>query len=210
MTNNYDDEFQFNGIFPSADDYILSEDSFKREDVFEPSYNPDVPYKEAERKRNEINRHLVRPEVILLRAPWGISKTTLMIRNYWWREYNSALISQSYEHLETHLKKNGVLKHKNVIIVKGLDKLCRIAQKQPDRVDILRNNGVLEFKIEYAVLVVKLNPECFFNLIERGEIVINLRMHLKETGVARNHGTAFRTNNWDLLRSCYEDSYRLI
>ena len=74
----------------------------------------------------------------------------------------------------------------------------------------LRNNGVLEFKIESAELMVGLNPECFFNLIERGEIVINLRMHLKETGVARNHGTAFRTNNWDLLRSCYEDSYRLI
>ena len=152
MTNNYDDEFQFNGVFPSADDYILSDDSFKPEDVFEPSYNPDVPYEETERIRNEIDRHLMRPEVILLRAPWGIGKTTLMIRNYWWRKYNSALISQSYEHLETHLKKNGVLKHKNVILVKGLDKLCSIAQTQPDRVDILRKMG-FETKMIHKIIV---------------------------------------------------------
>jgi hypothetical protein len=141
LTNNYDDEFQFNGAFPGADDYLLSDNLLKPEDVFEPSYNPDVPYEEEERIRKEIERHLLRPEVILLRAPWGIGKTTLMIRNYWWRGDNSALISQSYEHLETHLERNGVFKRQNAIIVKGLDKLCPVARKYPDRVDILRNMG---------------------------------------------------------------------
>ena len=152
MINNYDDEFQFNGAFPSADDYILSNDFFKPEDVFEPSYNPDVPYEEEERIRNEIKRHLLSPEVILLRAPWGIGKTTLMIRNYWWLKDNSALISQSYEHLETHLERNRVLKHQNVIIVKGLDKLCPIAQKNQDRVAILRNMGFETKKIHKIIV----------------------------------------------------------
>lgn len=152
LTNNYDDEFQFNGAFPSADDYILSDVSFKPEDVFEPSYNPDVPYGEMERIRNEIDKHLLRPEVILLRAPWGIGKTTLMIRNYWWHKADSAPISQSYEHLETHIERNGVLKHQNVIIVKGLDKLCPVAQKNPDRVAILRNMGFETKKIHKIII----------------------------------------------------------
>ncbi len=152
MINNYDDEFQFNGAFPSADDYILSNDFFKPEDVFEPSYNPDVPYEEEERIRNEIKRHLLSPEVILLRAPWGIGKTTLMIRNYWWLKDNSALISQSYEHLETHLERNGILKHKKITIVKGLDKLCPIAQKHPDRVNVLRNMGFETKKIHEIIV----------------------------------------------------------
>ena len=152
LTNNYDDEFQFNGAFPSADDYILSDDSFKPEDVFEPSYNPNVPNEEEERIRDEIDRHLLRAEVILLRAPWGIEKTTLMIRNYWWHKADSALISQSYEHLETHLERNGVLKHQNVIIVKGLDKLCPVAQKNPDRVAILRNMGFETKKIHKIII----------------------------------------------------------
>jgi hypothetical protein len=75
-----------------------------------------------------------------------------MIRNYWWRRDNSALISQSYEHLETHLERNRVLKHQNVIIVKGLDKLCPIAQKNQDRVAILRNMGFETKKIHKIIV----------------------------------------------------------
>ncbi len=77
MNSNYDYDFQFNGVFPDADGYILSNDFFKPEDVFEPSYNPDVSYEEEERIRNEIKRHFLSPEVIPLRAPWGLEKPLL-------------------------------------------------------------------------------------------------------------------------------------
>jgi len=34
--------------------------------------------------------------------------------------------------------------------------------------------------------------EKFISLLRRGEVMLELRMHVKENGSARNHGSAFR------------------
>ena len=45
--------------------------------------------------------------------------------------------------------------------------------------------------------------ERFLQLIEEGDVIVELRMHVKETGIARNHGTAFRVRKHRL-----KDLYR--
>lgn len=47
----------------------------------------------------------------------------------------------------------------------------------------------------------------FLELIESGDVVLELRMHLKESGSARNHGTAFRLHKHrirDLFHQCVQ------
>ncbi len=50
----------------------------------------------------------------------------------------------------------------------------------------------------------------FFDLIERGRIVVDLRMHIKSNGTVRNHGTAFRIIDLDDVASCYNKKERII
>lgn len=76
-------------------------------------------------------------------------------------------------------------------------------------VDTRRSNGKLEFRIEKAELMEGLDNKSFFELLENGFVVIDLRMHLKDSGAVRNHGTAFRAKSWDMLKKCYS-SVKLI
>lgn len=46
--------------------------------------------------------------------------------------------------------------------------------------------------------------DAFFQLIEEGAVMLELRMHLKETGAVRNHGSAFR-----IKQNRIPDLYRL-
>lgn len=56
------------------------------------------------------------------------------------------------------------------------------------------------FHYTKAYFLENLGEEEFINLIESGKIVIEFRMHLKESGVARNHGTGFRMNEKNIDR----------
>ncbi len=60
------------------------------------------------------------------------------------------------------------------------------------------------FKIRNAILATGLNTQKFFDLISKGAVKIDLRMHIKSSGGSRNHGTGFRLANYNELMNCYE------
>ena len=66
------------------------------------------------------------------------------------------------------------------------------------------------FAVQNAILVTDLNEKSFFDLVRDGIVKIDLRMHTKESGASRNHGTAFRTANFDELTKCYQNRTELL
>ena len=49
-----------------------------------------------------------------------------------------------------------------------------------------------EFLFDHVVYCAQPSISAFIDLIQQGKVVVELRMHVKTTGGARNHGTAFR------------------
>ena len=72
------------------------------------------------------------------------------------------------------------------------------------------SGGQEEFWYKEGYLLTGLIVENFLKFIKDGAIVIDLRMHIKENGSVRSHGTAFRCNRryWDyaliIQKDCYE------
>jgi hypothetical protein len=60
------------------------------------------------------------------------------------------------------------------------------------------------FKIRNAILATGLDDKKFFDLINKGAVKVDLRMHTKSNGGSRNHGTGFRLANYAELVNCYE------
>lgn len=67
-----------------------------------------------------------------------------------------------------------------------------------------KSDGVEEFRLDSAELLSGLDDNCFFELIEKGIIKIDLRMHIKSSGGPRNHGTGFRILDRESLFKCYK------
>jgi hypothetical protein len=70
-------------------------------------------------------------------------------------------------------------------------------------------NGVEFFHFNEAYLLENPTPEKFLEAFERGELFIDLRMHLKESGGVRNHGTGFRISEKN-LKDLYSKVRQLI
>ena len=66
-----------------------------------------------------------------------------------------------------------------------------------------KENDKEYFKIVRAMLAINLKEDCFFKLVDEGIIKIDLRMHTKENGTSRNHGTGFRLSRVENLILCY-------
>jgi hypothetical protein len=66
------------------------------------------------------------------------------------------------------------------------------------------------FAVQKAVLVTDLDERAFFNLVRKGFVRIDLRMHMKESGASRNRGTAFRTPNFEELAKCYRNRTEIL
>ena len=66
-----------------------------------------------------------------------------------------------------------------------------------------------EFWYKEAYLLTGIIVEKFLEYIQNGPIVVDLRMHIAQNGVVRNHGTAFRLHRryWD---SCFNNTERLL
>ena len=73
-----------------------------------------------------------------------------------------------------------------------------------------KKDGPEYFAIDSATLAIGLDTTCFFGLVSKGKVRIDLRMHLKPSGVARNHGTAFRLLDYNSLLSCFRQVERLL
>jgi len=67
-----------------------------------------------------------------------------------------------------------------------------------------------EFHYNWANLLSGLDPDCVFGLIENGDVTVDLRVHIKEDGGARNHGTAFRIRRFERLHECYQTVVRIL
>ncbi len=66
-----------------------------------------------------------------------------------------------------------------------------------------------EFWYKEAYLLTGISVEKFLEYIKNGPIVVDLRMHIAQNGVVRNHGTAFRLHRryWD---SCFDNMEKLL
>jgi hypothetical protein len=65
----------------------------------------------------------------------------------------------------------------------------------------LKDKEAEQFYFKEAYLLEQPTPEKFLEAFKKGEVILNIRMHLKESGGVRNHGTAIRTyeQHLDLL-----------
>lgn len=54
------------------------------------------------------------------------------------------------------------------------------------------------FRYVGAYYLQNLSQKSFLDLLKNGKLVIEFRMHLKDNGTARNHGTAFRLNEAEI------------
>jgi len=70
-------------------------------------------------------------------------------------------------------------------------------------------NDIEYFRFNEAYLLENPTPEKFLEAFEKNELMIDIRMHLKETGGIRNHGTAFRMAE-KYLKDLYAKQRRLI
>ncbi|NUM80440.1 hypothetical protein HUU42_06495 [bacterium] len=83
-----------------------------------------------------------------------------------------------------------------------------------DRLLLAFADNKIENETEYfhfseAYLLENPTPEKFIDAFEKSELMIDLRMHIKETGSVRNHGTGFRISEKNLI-DLYAKKKRLI
>jgi len=110
-------------------------------------------------------------------------------------------------YIELDMDKNLViLRHKDaefslaewsiyVLAGKFMTKMDRIILGFADTKEI---NGKEFFHFTDAVLLEHPTPEMFLEAFSKGEILLDLRMHLKRVGAVRNHGTGFRISEKNL------------
>ena len=75
--------------------------------------------------------------------------------------------------------------------------------------DSKKENGTEYFHYIKAHFLIGFNKDKFFEQIEQGKIVVNLRMHLKKSGSVRDHGTVFR-GKFEDFNVCYDTKENLI
>jgi len=69
--------------------------------------------------------------------------------------------------------------------------------------------GKEEFLFNEAYLLDNPSPDNFLKAFENSHIAIDLRMHLKDTGVVRNHGTGFRIKE-NNIPNLYADRKKIL
>jgi hypothetical protein len=76
--------------------------------------------------------------------------------------------------------------------------------------DSERKEGPEYFAVQSATLYTDLDVARFFGLVREGIVKIDLRMHTKESGASRNHGTAFRIARFEELANCYANREQIL
>lgn len=71
-------------------------------------------------------------------------------------------------------------------------------------------DNIEEFRLDFAEMLSGLDEKCFFDLLEKGIVKIDLRMHINSKGGSRNRGTGFRILNRSLLFDCYQKKERFL
>lgn len=76
--------------------------------------------------------------------------------------------------------------------------------------DSKKENGSEYFFYDEAYYLKDFDRSKFLGLIKNKKIVVNLRMHQKDNGTSRNHGTAFRISSMDELMDCYGAKIQIV
>lgn len=71
------------------------------------------------------------------------------------------------------------------------------------------SKGREEFWFNEAYLLTNPNTSNLLELIRTGTIIVDIRMHLKENGVVRNHGTGFRIEQ-KFMKLCFGEREKLM
>jgi len=106
-------------------------------------------------------------------------------------------------------------KEKHLIILKNINEKENIAEwsnyviagkfmTKLDRLLLVFADSKFENDAEYfhfneAYLLENPTPEKFLDAFERNELMVDIRMHIKQSGGVRNHGTGFRISEKNLL-----------
>ncbi|MFH0732050.1 MAG: MvaI/BcnI family restriction endonuclease [Candidatus Omnitrophota bacterium] len=90
----------------------------------------------------------------------------------------------------------------------------RFLQKIPKLIVVkadarMKDNGREEFCFNEAYFLKGFSFESFKNMIAKDIITVDFRMHLRENGTVRNHGTAFRVRK-SKLEKCFQELRRLV
>lgn len=93
-----------------------------------------------------------------------------------------------------------------VIVGKFMTKLDRLLFIIAEN---LIDDGREFFHFDEAYLLENPTAEKFLEAFEKNKLMIDLRMHLKESGAVRNHGTGFRISEKDLME-LYANRRKLI
>ena len=71
------------------------------------------------------------------------------------------------------------------------------------------NSNREEFCFNEAYILENPSPDKFLSAFENSRIAIDIRMHIKDTGAVRNHGTAFRIME-NGISNLYEDKKKIL
>jgi hypothetical protein len=90
----------------------------------------------------------------------------------------------------------------------------RFLQKIPMLITVkadsrIKENGKEEFHFNEAYLLKGFSFASFKNMVAKDIVTVDLRMHLREAGTVRNHGTAFRIRK-SKIGACFQESISLI
>lgn len=120
------------------------------------------------------------------------------------------LITDSSKHLiilkNINIKENVAEWSTYVIAGKFMTKLDRLLLIIADS---KIEKGTEYFYFNEAYLLENPTPEKFLDAFEKNELMIDLRMHIKESGGVRNHGTGFRISEKNLI-NLYTNKKQLI
>ena len=73
----------------------------------------------------------------------------------------------------------------------------------------MNSDGKEEFWFNEAYYLTQPNEDNLLDLIKKDIIIVDVRMHLKENKVVRNHGTGFRIDE-KFLNLCFSNREKLI
>ncbi len=129
---------------------------------------------------------------------------------------NSSTFNPQSLKLEVEKDRINVVSNKEKIDIYWLreDLKARFLQKVPKLIVVkadarIKENGREEFNFNEAYFLKGFSFESFRNMIANDSITVDFRMHLRENGSVRNHGTAFRIRK-SKLEKCFQDLIRLV
>ena len=141
------------------------------------------------------------------RGVWQLPQEEIILKYGYWDTkkerqalYNSVVNKPNTQNLFCELDDDNLyLKHIDGNIL-GIWKIEHIRNRLIDKIQTLllikAKSKFIEKREHFwyfeGSILTGCNNQIFFELIEKGKVILDIRMHLKDTGTVRSHGTGFR------------------